>query len=466
MRASAEAEKLGLPTVSLVSNGFEALARAVGRQLGMPGGRLATIGHVLLTKSDDEIRAAVRDQLADQVIAGLLAPPSTSVATVRPRAGTVDRTIQFTGSLEEVTEHFEQRLWTDGLPIVPPTLDRVDRFLAHTGRDAAEPIGVLQPSSCLATVWNVAVNGVMAGCRPEYMPVLLGIAEVLADKGFRLEDGGSTPGWEPLVIVSGPVRNRLDFNYGAGVMRIGRRANSSVGRFTRLFARNVAGLRIPPGDNDKGTIGMGLNVALAEDEQAAREVGWPTFAEERGFASDESVVTVQSILSVSPPIYTAGTRAEQHAQILAETIGQMWGFCCDVGLFFGEIHPLLVMSPSIARVIAGDGWSKDDLRDYLYRNVKVTAESIQRYAMSTSGIDVDFAALEAVGTIPPGYVDSDDPMRLVPGIPRKEHINIIVAGDGARNQSRGYVQNHRQGPPLSRRLADPAPGPLDRGRPE
>src|SRR5919201_3987899 len=160
--------------------------------------------------------------------------------------------------------------------MIPPTLERIGRFLAHTRRGPDEVVGRLLPENRAATVWSIAVNGVMAGGRPEYMPVLVAIVEAIADPIFRVEDAGSTPGWEPLVIVSGPVARRLDLNHGQGVMRVGRQANTSVGRFLRLYLRNVAGLRIPPGAGDKGSIAGSFNVALAEDEDAAAALGWST----------------------------------------------------------------------------------------------------------------------------------------------------------------------------------------------
>ena len=98
----------------------------------------------------------------------------------------------------------------------------------------------------------------MAGCRPEYMPVLVAAVEAMCDPRFRIEDAGSTPGWEPLVIVSGPIIKELDLHSGQGVMRVGRQANTSIGRFVRLYLRNVCGYRIPPGAGDKGSIGNEL----------------------------------------------------------------------------------------------------------------------------------------------------------------------------------------------------------------
>src|SRR5207302_1668399 len=227
-------------------------------------------------------------------------------------------------------------------------LARVERFLAQTRRAPEEVIGHLLPENGAATVWSIAVNAVMAGCRPEYMPVLVAIVEAIAEPIFRVEDAGSTPGWEPLVIVSGPIASRLDLNHGQGVMRVGRQANTTLGRFLRLYLRNVAGLRIPPGAGDKGSIAATFNVALAEDEDAAAEMGWTTFGQDQGFARDDSVVTVQSVVSSSPPIYTAGTRALDHVQVLADVFGRACAYWSFTGMKYARWQPLLVIGPSIA----------------------------------------------------------------------------------------------------------------------
>src|SRR5690606_28807769 len=115
------------------------------------------------------------------------------------------REIVFRGDLEEVNDHFYRAGWSDGLPIVPPTIDRVERFLRYTDRAPDEVIGVCPPENREATIWNTAVTGVMAGCRPEYMPVLIAIVEAITQPEFRLQDAGSTPGWEPVVTVSGEI---------------------------------------------------------------------------------------------------------------------------------------------------------------------------------------------------------------------------------------------------------------------
>lgn len=364
------------------------------------------------------------------------------------------QSVVFEGTFDAVQEHYHRLLFTDGLPIVPPTRARIDAFLARTRHAPDAVLGVVLPSNVEVTPWNIAVNGVMAGCRPEYMPVLVAVASAIAEPKFRVQDAGSTPGWESLVIINGPVVKDLGFNCHGGVMRVGSQANSTVGRFLRLYLRNVAGLRVPPGDTDKATIGMNFNVALAENEDLAREIGWPTFAEERGFGPDESVVTVQSVVGTSLPIYSAGDTAGEHADLLAEVVGkQAWGYWAACSLWFGEFYPLLVVSPSVARVLASDGGTKDALRRRFYETAWFAAGEIERYARAVGFTNFDFETMVGDGRVPKSYAESKDPERLLPlYLDEGAHIGILVAGDAGRNQSRGYAQNHRQGPPVSKRI--------------
>jgi len=452
VRVSVEAERAGVPSVSVLATAFKGQAAAVARGLGVDALPYVEYPGVIATDSAETFRAKVL-ALADDLAEAFAQP----LGLAGEEAESAPRDVVFRGPLDAVQERFESLLWTDGLPIVPPTVGRVEAFLRHTRRDAAEPLGALAPDNRLATVWSVAVNGVMAGCRPEYMPVLVAAVEAIADPEFRLEDAGSTPGWEPLVIIGGPVIERLGFASGAGVLRVGNRANTSVGRFVRLYMRNVAGLRTPPGSGDKAAFGATFNSAIAENEHAAREIGWPTFAMDRGFAPDESVVTVQSVVSISPPIYTIGDRAEELLDMLADVFGmenEYWSFNAAI---FGSWRPLLAMSPATASVIARDGMSKDDVRDFLYERSKIPARRLEEYARRASTYDFDLPTLAAAGSAPPAYVESTDPDRLVPVFSKPEWIGLMLAGDPEKNQSRGFVNNHEQGAPVSRRV-EPAVG--------
>jgi hypothetical protein len=451
MRATKAVEASGVPAVSIVASGFVPMARALSRALGIAGAPLAVYDGVILTDTDEGFRAKILEDVWPAVVAGLRERIAATGADVRaPEPG--PREIVLRGTLDRVHEEFTSRMWTDGLPIVPPTLARVEEFLRFTDRAPDEVIGVLPAEQREATVWSVAVNGVMAGCRPEYMPVLLAIVDAIADPAWRLEDAGSTPGWEPLVLLSGPAVRELGFNSGTGAMRVGRQANTSVGRFLRLYMINVGGFRIPPGETDLGAIASTFNVALAEDEEATTSIGWDPYRVDAGFAPEDSVVTVQSVVAISAPIYSEGSRAIEHFETIAELLDGAMGPWSQLGVEKDSWYPLLVLGPSIARAIASDGASKQDLQRYLYDNLWISARRMERYAGPLGYPDWHLRDLVEEGRAAPEYAESDDPDRLVRMLQRPEWTGVVVAGSPARNQSRAYINNHGQGPPVSRRV--------------
>ncbi len=456
LRASAAVERVGVPTVSIISTGFLKQAAVVSRGLGLPDIPIAEFPGVPMTYSTEELRQQVRDVLLPRVIAGLSGALSDSSKGAQVVAEPAPRDIVFTGDFDAVQEYFHARSWSDGMPVVPPTIDRVERFLRFTDRKPSEVLGVLPPANRQATVWSVAVNGVMAGCRPEYMPVLIAAVEAVADPTYKVEDAGSTPGWESLIVLNGPIIKQLGFNHGQGVMRVGRQSNTSVGRFLRMLLRNIAGFTHAPEGADKGSIAQSFLVALPEDEDSVAEIGWQPYSVDRGFAAGDNVVTVQSVVAISAPAYSQSEKPEEHAALLADVIGEKTcSYWSAVGMCYANWHPLIMLGPSIAKVFAREGWSKDDLRKYMYENVKVKASQAERYAygVGLTGFRVTDAVKD--GLLPPAYHESDDPDRLVPVFQYPEWIGIVVAGDWGRNQSKGYVSNHIQGPPVSRRVVLP-----------
>lgn len=444
-----------MPSVSIISSGFMKQAAVVAKGLGLPDLPIAEFPGVPMTYSTDELRKQVREVLLPRIVAGLSQPVQKAVAeTAAPEPAR--EAIVCRGGIDEINDEYYSKHWSDGMPIIPPTRDRVERFLRYTDRAPDEVIGVLPPANRQATVWNVAVNGVMAGCRPEYMPVLLAVVEAVADPAYKVEDAGSTPGWESLVVVNGPIINELEFHHGQGVMRVGKRANTSVGRFLRLFLRNIAGFHHAPEGADKGSIAQSFLVALPENEQAVSEIGWQPYSVDRGFAAGDNIVTVQSVVAISAPTYTGSEKASEHMDIIADVIGQRaCGYWSAIGMVYSNWHPLIVLGPSIARVFAQDGWTKDDIRQYLYKNVKMTARQAERYAYHCGQTGFRVTEQTKLGLLPPEYHLSDDPDREIPVFQRPEWIGIVVAGDWGRNQSKGYCSNHVQGPPVSKRIALP-----------
>ena len=191
------------------------------------------------------------------------------------------RTLNLEDSAEAVFEDYYQRGWTDGLPVIPPTRDRVAAMLATARRGPAEIVAVLPPKKGHATVEKLAVNAVMAGCHPSYFPVVIAAVEALADPKFEIGAMNVTTSCtSPMLIINGPVRQQLDINDGWGLLGPGWRANATIGRAISLIMLNIAG-RIP-GQVSKAVIGFPgrYGMCIGEREEAS---AWEPLHVERGF---------------------------------------------------------------------------------------------------------------------------------------------------------------------------------------
>jgi hypothetical protein len=451
MRAVAAAEEGNVPAVGVVSSGFEEMARTIARIFGDDEPRLAVYPGAIQTDTDETFGHKVHDVVLGQIEEALQrSKPGVGIEEVTIEPG--PREVVFTGSLDEVAEHFLTLGWSDGLPIVPPTPERVDRFLAATNDDPDTVLGVLPPELREITITNIAVNGVMAGCRPEYMPVLVAVARCLTDPRFRPEDLTSTFGLEPLIVVSGPVVEALDFNTGTGAMRLGRQSNASIGRFLRLLMRNVGGLRIPPGTSDAGAIGYSFNVVMAEDEPSTRAIGWVPFRVDNGFTADSSTASVLLVTNHSAPIYTAGESAEAHLETIARILGNAIGPWAYTAAVHGGFNPLLLLSPNVARALHEFGADKDEIRTYLYEHLRIRADVTERYARQVGRTDFSFATSIHDPALRETWVASQDPARLVPMLLDPDWTSIVVGGNPGRNQSRAYVGNLAAGRPVTHRI--------------
>ncbi|NDH24364.1 MAG: hypothetical protein EBY49_10580, partial [Actinobacteria bacterium] len=198
--------------------------------------------------------------------------------------------IVVSGSIDDVNRYFLDRGWSDGHPVVPPTRDRVEAFLADSGHDPWKVLGVASSSGRDVTVWSIAVNAVMAGCRPEHLPVLLALAEVLLDPAYGAEHSGNTTGADALIVLNGPTTAALGFHHGAGVMREGAHANTAVGRWLRLYLRNVFGFTSD--EHDKATFGNPARVVLSEDQACLDEIGWTPLSVDLGAPIGADAVSV------------------------------------------------------------------------------------------------------------------------------------------------------------------------------
>ena len=458
LRASAVAERAGVPTASLVCEGFRGQAATTATGLGLPGLPTALVpGHVDV-QSVDELRRNVVAVTVDAVIANLTeAPPRAGAAVVEPAPAD----IVFEGNLDEVNRFFYENDWSDGLPIVPPTPERVAEFLRFCEQPSETELGVLLPDKRRATVWNVAVNGVMAGCRSEYMPILVALVDAMADPRYGVEHSGNTPGAETLIILNGPLIKELGFNYEQGALRDGIQANTTIGRFWRLYLRNVAGFLHHR--TDKGTFGNTWRVVLAENEDALRRIGWTTIAEDEGVPGGNAV-TISRYTGGGVIASVFGNTPDRMLPYLADSILRKvgWELMFTVGMGVGSQRPLLLLSPILAETLAKGGLDKAALKQRLFELVRMPAWQFERYIGDWTNLvpgRPTLSSLVKAGLIPPVFAESEDPERLVPIVCRAEDLMVAVSGDPLRTNAYAFAHNGILGYPTTKPIRLPTEWP-------
>ena len=328
------------------------------------------------------------------------------------------RRVEAPDSLEAINELYYRRGWTDGLPIMPPTEERVWLMIEQSDRDPDEVLGRLPPSDGSATVEKVAINSVMAGCQPDHFPVVLASVEAVCREEFNVGGVQSTTGGAaPLVIINGPLANRLEVNSDTGAFGHGYRANAAIGRALRLVMRNIGGAI--PGETDKSTLGHPGKYTMCIAENEARSP-WEPLHVERGFPPDASTVTVVATTSfhqISEMTVTSGR----------EVLNTICGSLTTQGNFghyiIGRETPLLlVIGPEHASEMAADGFSKADVKAYVFENARMPVGKLR---------DRGYWASRTW----PAWVNAEDDRYMVPPVSRPENVIIVVAGGDGRHSA-------------------------------
>lgn len=452
MRASAVCEESGVPASSLVCEGFLGQAAAVSRGLGLPNLQLAMIPGHLGVQTKNEVRRNVLEVTVDRVIENLIGNPALGSFDDEPSASEVI----FTGNFEAVNRYFYQHELSDGLPIVPPTHERIEAFLAFTDRKPEECLGVMLPDNRSATIWSIAVNGVMSGCRPEYMPILVALIEAMVDPDYGVEHSGNTPGGETLIILNGPIIKELGFNYTQGVMRDGFLPNTTIGRFWRLYLRNVAGFLLHQGD--KCTYGNTWRVVVAENEDVLARINWEPNSVDMGYAAGDNVVTISRYTGGSVLAALSGDVRDNMLPYLVNGVtGQIsWHLMFTVGQGMGTLRPLVLITPILAETFAKAGWSKADIRQHLFEHARIPAHQFERILRDwTLKYTWNLREEARLGRIPEVFYESDDPNRLVPLVWKPEDYMIVVTGDPLRNNAYVFAHNGLLGYPVAKRIRLP-----------
>ncbi len=422
---------MGVPAVSIVGTTFLPLAHTYARIEGMPDLRVAEYPGAIDLHSEDEIRENIEKLVLGRIIEGLTKPTGGSGERQTAVNARDPEDIDFMGTYEEVNEFFQRRGWTDGLPIVSPTPEKVAEFLQYTDRSPQEEVAILMPGKRRATVWKIAVNGVMSGCRPEYMPILIAAVEAMGDPRYNLEQFGSTVMVLPYLLINGPVGRQLGIDHGEEL--ISGKPNKVIGRAIGLITRNIAYLR--PGEMNKGTFGYPLPFVLAEDEEGSP---WEPLHVTRGFDENTSTVTMAATFSWGEQTTAPGDDVDMILDKIAwDQRNRLHVWTAN----FGKMAIVMqLLTAAQAKAIAVANYSKRDVEESLWKRKRMTRGELDWLMLSEAGrgSQVSSVALQIEsGLIAPEYAELYDvaPDEEVPGVVSPDLIHIFVCGDPGRDKA-------------------------------
>ena len=270
--------------------------------------------------------------------------------------------------LEDDIEYCFERGWSDGLPVVPPTEERLYRMLQGTRRDPMEVLGEVPPNLVPLSIEKVALNAVMAGCKPEYLPVVIAAVEAALRPEFCLHGLLATTWFSgPMVVVNGPMRKSVDMNWAGNVFGQGNRANATIGRALQLVIRNVGGGR--PQEADQSTFGTPgkLTFCFAEDE----DTPWLSLAQQRGYDEQQSTATVFSADGVQGVIDQSARQPEPLIDSLAGSL---------VGVNHASLanasDVVIVIGPEHGRIFDEAGWTKAQVTSALHERLQIPGKDL------------------------------------------------------------------------------------------
>src|SRR5271169_5213231 len=351
-----EIERRGIPTATVFSTAFAEAARKQAAGRGLSEVPLVRVPHPMHTALQNTVTERA-DAAMDALVESLTREAKSSAA-----AKTSDF---FDGANDnDDQEMLFARGWTDGLPVVFPTVHKVAVMVEASGRAASEQIGPVPPCWRNATIEKIAINAVMAGCRPEYFPVVLAAIDALLDNDCQLYGiQTATNTTAPLLIVNGPIVGELGVNARGNVFGQGVRANATIGRAVQLVLRNIGG--DIAGETDMATHGQAgkFSSCIAEAET---DSPWTPLHVEAGFAAEENTVTA---IGASAPhnIFTYGCKTGQ--DILEHFIGATTGLGHNNIIF--PTGPLFVVSPEHAGTLARDGIGKNEIRNAVFERARI-----------------------------------------------------------------------------------------------
>lgn len=350
--------------------------------------------------------------------------------------------------------------WSDGLPIIPPTPELVAEFVNAIGVAPGDVVADITERKRVITAEKLAVNAVMAGCLPEYMPVLVAILEAMTDPRYRFNHLASMGSAWPLVMVNGPITKQLGINNGVYLFGPGHRANLAIARGLSLVLRNCAGAKFEETQRGQWGNPMRLVGCIAENE----DTPWTPLHVQRGFQPEDSVVTINSVYPGSPVHINVNERGQSVEVLLDSVCHAManWG-----GAIYNRGVYTLLIGPHYIDWFERAGWSKDDVKAYVIENAKTSVASLkQRHVWGKHLEDMDpeelaikpgdekifLHLLKKHPTLEP-YVSW--PIALQPDYDRDVDLFVFAAGGDAGDRMGLMVPQYVSTNPISRKIRVP-----------
>ena len=443
---------MGIPTVTIATNQFLTLARGTQKSQGLTDMCFVEVPHPLGMLPEKEVQAKV-DAAFDAIVKAATQWKPSKENAVKQEAPYPARTFKFTGTYDDVNKMFAKRKWSLSLPIVPPTVEKVKEMLKGTKRDPSEVVWVVPPRQGMLTVELVAALGVMAGAQPEHMPLLLATVEAMADPDANWQGSTTTTAaTTPLVIISGPIIEKLNLNCGTGTAGGENPVTNSLGYFINLVG-DVVGGSVPP-NMDKSTQGISSDLVVNVICENVQETPWDqTFAEEQGFTREDSVVTLSpsylpnanvdhdSVASTDLLNTFAGGMAAPASGIAAcltihnpvpgspydKPLNSNTNYCHYV---------IAVVGPEHAKTAIRDFKSKQEIKEYLIKNAALP-----------------YRFYSSKNCVPPKEFGPYDAQTMIPRFTQPESIKLVVSG-GPGKQSQFWVPFVQVRKPVSKKIAE------------
>lgn len=333
--------------------------------------------------------------------------------------------------VEAISNYFHSKGYTDGLPIIPPTQERVERMIAGSGLGAEVSLGKFPPAEHETTIEKVAINAVMAGCRPEYMPVIVAAIGCMLPAEWMLGQLQSTTNpLTPMLIVNGPIRHRIGLNCDTGAMGPGWQANSSIGRAIRLVMLNIGGAA--PGDVDKCTQGFvgKFGMCIGENEENSP---WEPYHVSLGFDANESVVTTVGV-NASTNIHDSSDRWDD---VLKTLTGALIG-SETANVVDPDATPVVALNPIHAKLLSDAGYSRARLLDHFFQNCRTPVADMSTRRLHLRRADHP-EKFEVDGMVPFTW---------------EAHQPILIVSGGWGGGQSCYLPNGHYGHAASRRIRE------------